>query len=53
MAELTERQQQISDLYRRGYSKRTIARMLCISPSTVREHLEAIHRKLAKEEKTG
>ena len=48
MTQLTERQQQIRDLYTRGYSIRATARIIGVSPSTIRDHLEAIHRKMAK-----
>ncbi len=43
---LSERERQILDLVAEGYRVATIARGLFISPSTVRNHLSAIFRKL-------
>jgi DNA-binding NarL/FixJ family response regulator len=46
--QLTERQQQVADLKNRGYGVRRIARILGISTSAVRDHLDAIERRTRK-----
>ena len=43
---LSEREQQIAELYIEGRTHKEIARALAIAPSTVRTHLNAIYRKL-------
>jgi DNA-binding NarL/FixJ family response regulator len=43
---LTDRQTQVVDLLRSGFSNKEIARRLSISEGTVKLHLHAIYRKL-------
>jgi DNA-binding CsgD family transcriptional regulator len=45
-ASLTERQREIVRLQLRGHSTKSIARMLQISPGTVRNHVKSIHLRL-------
>ena len=44
--ELTNREQEVVDLLAQGIRVPTIARKLCISPNTVRNHLKRVYQKL-------
>ncbi len=44
---LTKREEQVADFFAGGMTYKKIAHELCISPFTVRHHLESIYRKLA------
>lgn len=45
---LTERQMEVWTLYLAGCGQRRIATMLDLERATVREHLDAIHRRLRR-----
>lgn len=42
---LSDREHEVAGLVTRGYSTREIARMLCLSPYTVQDHLKAVFAK--------
>lgn len=49
---LTRREWEVLRLVARGHSDKTIARLLLISPLTVRKHLEHIYTKLGVHSRT-
>ncbi|MDH5355156.1 MAG: GAF domain-containing protein [Gammaproteobacteria bacterium] len=46
LSNLTPREQEIARLYSKGQTSKEIADELCVSPTTVRNHVSAIYRKL-------
>jgi DNA-binding CsgD family transcriptional regulator len=52
LSNLSAREREIAMLYGKGQTSKEIADELCISPTTVRNHVAAIYRKLAISNKT-
>ena len=50
---LSPRESEILELFREGHRVSTIARSLCISPHTVRNHLQSVYRKVGVNSQAG